>query len=101
MAEWRFEARYRGVPREAGPVVGDWLREYRDREHTDVAAVQRTGLDGNGFYMRFVVRAEGSTSQVLIRALTLASLAMEYAWSKRVELDPNAQPFMVRCEELS
>lgn len=103
--EYNVEVRYRGVPREAGPVVRQWLRDYKDQAHSgipvsDVTSVRRVGLDGNGFVVCFRTKSGGHMSTTQNRALMIAEMAMEYAFAQGV-CPPNPVAYYVRVEAVA
>jgi hypothetical protein len=106
MAVYRFEARYRGVPRQAVQVVRDHLRSQVGQPGASVAEVRAVGLDARGFYVRMHLRHNSGFGHVVgaIQAgNTQCALALEKAWQRgKLTDDPVATtPYCVSCEALS
>lgn len=108
--QYKFEARYRGVPREAAPVVRQFLRDYMTFETggesypSDVLRVTRVGQSGLGFIVSFVLDGKSAhMTTVLARGMSLAGMALKHALRAGVlKADPNLLPCCyVRAEAVS
>lgn len=103
MALYVYEARYRGVPRAAAPVVRDYLRGRMGVLGSVVEQVRAVGLDAKGFYIRLIVKHDkrnGTIVAAITSAHTQCQLALEEAHTQgKLNGSWYPAPCYVRCEE--
>lgn len=102
MALYVYEARYRGIPRAAAPVVRDYLRGRMGVLGSPVDQVRAVGLDAKGFYIRLVVKQEGTAIAAITTAHTQCQMALDEAYEQgKLNGDWYPAPCYLRCEEKS
>jgi hypothetical protein len=96
-----FEARYRGVPRQAAVPVREYLRGLVDVPGSSVKDVRAVILDSRGFRVRLHLRHNpgvGQTVGAIQAGNTVCAMALEAARQQGKLGDADMAAYCISCE---